>query len=106
MSWTSDIKPGQVLEITKMVGDKGDELELGEDHKVWGIVLDAENMMVFSKIRQRGYPGAKGDTWTSRVFPTDWADEDSKWAKADDVPDDVPSEFWTIAARAALDDGV
>lgn len=107
MSWTADVKPGQVLKITKMVGDKGGELDLSEDHVVWGIVLDNDNnMMVFSKVDQRGYPHAKGAKWVSRVVPTDWADEDSQWANADDVPDDVPPEFWTIAARAALDDGV
>lgn len=107
MSWTSDVKPGQILKITKMVSDKGGELALGEDHVVWGIVLDNENMMVFSKIKQDGlYRNAKGDAWVSRVLPTDWADEDSQWADSEEVPTDVPPEFWTISAQAALNDGV
>lgn len=108
MSWTADVKPGQVLKISKMVGDHGDELALGEDGVAWGIVLDDENMMVFCKIDQRGYPGASaaGARWTSRVYPTDWADEESEWADADNVPNDVPPEFWPIAARAALNGGV
>lgn len=108
MSWTADVKPGQVLKITKMVDDRGAELDLGEDHTVWGIVLDDESMMVFSKVNQRGYPGAyqAGAKWVSRVYPTDWADENSVWADADEVPDDVPTEFWPIAARAALNEGV
>jgi hypothetical protein len=100
------VKPGQVLKISKMVGEKGDELALGEEGLAWGIVLDDENMMVFCKIDQRGYPGARGSAWTSRVYPTDWADEESEWADADAVPDDVPPEFWPIAARAALNGGV
>jgi len=106
MSWASDTKPGQILKITKMVNDQGSELDLGEDHVVWGIVLDNENMMVFSKVTQRGYPGAysAGAKWVSRVYPTNWADEDSHWADADEVPDDVPQEFWPIAARSALDE--
>lgn len=106
MTWATDVKPGQVLKISKMAGDKGDELALGEEGIAWGVVLDDENMMVFCKIDQRGYPGAKGASWTSRVYPTNWADEGSEWADADNVPADVPPEFWPIAARAALNGGV
>lgn len=105
MSWKTDTKPGQILKITKMVSDRGQELDLGEDHVTWGIVLDDESMMVFSKVDQRGYPGAMGKSkWVSRVYPIDWADEDSHWADADEVPEDVPQEFWPIAARCALDE--
>src|SRR4051812_46821889 len=100
MSWTSDIKPGQILRITKMVSDKGGELDLDEERPAWGIVLDDENMMVFTEVDQsykyRGAPNA--NAWVSRVYPTDWADEESRWADADEVPDNVPPEFWSIAA--------
>lgn len=107
MSWTADVKPGQVLKISKMVGDKGDELALGEDGVAYGIVLDDANMMVFTKIDQQGfYRGASGLSWVSRVYPTDWADEESDWVKDDEVPADIPSEFWPIAAQAALNGGV
>jgi hypothetical protein len=108
MTWAADCKPGQILKITKMVSDKGGELALGEDNVAWGIVLDNENMMVFTEVDQSGfYRGApNASRWVSRVYPTDWADEDSVWADADEVPATVPSEFWPIAAQAALNDGV
>lgn len=107
MSWTVDVKPGQVLKITKMVGDHGDELALGDDNVAWGIVLDDVSMMVFCKVSQLGYPGAKGEMiWTSRVYPTDWADEDSERPEADEVAPDVPREFWAISAQAGLNGGV
>jgi hypothetical protein len=108
MAWAADVKPGQVLKITKMVSDHGGELALGDDHVAWGIVLDDANMMVFTEVDQSGfYRGAPNAArWVSRVYPTEWADEDSEWANADAVPDDVPPEFWSIAAQAALNDGV
>jgi hypothetical protein len=108
MSWTADVKPGQVLKITKMVGDKGDELALGEEGVAFGIVLDSDSMMVFTQIDQQGfYRGAPlAHAWVSRVYPTDWADEDSRWLKDDEVPSDVPPEFWSIAAQAALNGGI
>jgi hypothetical protein len=106
VTWAADAKPGQILKITKMVNDHGDELALGEDGEAYGIVLDDENMMVFRKADQHGYPGANGAKWVSRVYPIDWADEDSEWADADRVPQDVPNEFWPIAAQAGLNGGV
>lgn len=106
MSWTADVKPGQVLRITKMIEHYSHQMDITDEHPVWGIVLDDETMLVFSKIDQHGYPNAKGERWVSRVMPTEWADEDSRWAKAEEVPEDVPVEFWPIAARAALDEGV
>lgn len=103
MSWKADTRPGHILKITKMVNDQGQELGLGEDNTVWGIVLDDELMMVYSKLAQRGYPGAKGDNWVSRVYPIDWADEDSENVEAEAVPDDVPEDFWPLSARVALE---
>jgi hypothetical protein len=99
--------PGNVLKISKFDESHADELGLGEDgaEGAYGIVLDDDNMMVFCKIRQRGYPGAKGNSWTSRVYPIAWA-EPEHTERVEDGPDDLPTEFWPIAAQAALNGGL
>lgn len=108
---TADVRPGQVLRITRMGHGENtlaDELGLGDGHIAYGIVLDAENMMVFTQIEQHGYPGAKGGKmWASRVYPTGWCDvQTTEAVEADAVQEDVPPEFWPISARAGLNGGI
>lgn len=102
MTWNvGKVKPGEVLRITKLVNDHGVEVE----NDAWGIVLDDEDMMLFAK-RERIY-GSRGDQshegWSSRVCPITWADEDTEIAVADQVPDDMPADFWPLSARLSLE---
>jgi hypothetical protein len=93
-------KPGEVLRVTKLVNDNDTQIE----DDAWGVVLDDEDMMLFIK-RERIY-GSRGDQshdgWSSRVCPIGWADEDTQVAAADEVPQDVPADFWALSARLTL----
>jgi hypothetical protein len=70
MAWAADVKPGQVLKITKMVSDHGGELALGDDHVAWGIVLDDANMMVFTEVDQSGFYRGSADRHGAVVVPS------------------------------------
>jgi hypothetical protein len=101
MTWTTRTKPGDVLRITKLVNANGVQIE----DDCWGIVLDDEDMMLFVP-RTRDPHANKSQAhegWSSRVCPIDYADEDSEVAVADDVPKDVPDDFWALVARLQLE---
>lgn len=89
---------GSVLRITRLVNDFG--TQVSDD--AWGIVLDGEDMMVFEK-RERDLRVLTSVTgWISRVCPLGWGDEDFALAKVEDVPADIPPDFWPLAARLTL----
>jgi hypothetical protein len=100
MTWKTRTKPGEVLRITKLVNTNGVEIE----NDCWGIILDDEDMMLY--IRRERDPRANKaqahEGWSSRVCPIDYADEDSELAKADDIPEDVPADFWPLASQLQL----
>ena len=100
MSWhVGTVKPGDVLRITKLVNSNG--IQMSDD--AWGVVLDDEDMMVFEKREKDWRIPSSVAGWSSKVCPIDWADEDSKLAVADEVPADVPADFWPLAARLSLE---
>lgn len=104
---TSNLTPGNVLKVTVMEDDEGQRLGYGvvDAKSVYGIVLDAETVMVFYELEQHGYRGANGNKWVSRVWPLHWIKEPTP-IESSEVPDDVPSEFWPISAQAGLNGGV
>lgn len=100
MTWTTRVRPGDILRVTKLVNDNGIQIE--DDG--WGIVLDDEDMMLFVHRERdpRANDAQAHEGWSSRVTPINWADEDSEIAAADAVPQDMPADFWPLVARLQL----
>lgn len=92
------MKPGNVLRITKLVDDWGQEIS----SDAYGIILDDEDMMVFRRTEKDPRIPTSVSGWASQVCPIGWADEDSETAVADDVPKDIPDDFWPLVARLSL----
>lgn len=101
MTWhTGTVHAGDVLRITKLVDNWG--VDISDD--AWGIALDDEDMMVFIKREKPGHFSKQAvGGWSSQVCPIGWADEDTRAADADDVPKDIPDDFWPLAARLSLE---
>jgi hypothetical protein len=87
-----------VLRITKLVDQWGQEIS----NDAWGIVLDDEDMMVFRKMEAHPMVKTSVSGWASQVCPLGYADEDTQVAVADDVPADVPDDFWPLAVSLQL----
>jgi hypothetical protein len=100
MSWKTYTKPGDVLRITKLVNENGIQVE----DDAWGIVLDNVDMIVYVKRTRIAGANEKQsfDGWSSRVCAIDWADEDTEIAKAEEVPEDIPPDFWPLTASIQL----
>jgi hypothetical protein len=101
MTWKTETKPGDVLRITKLTGTF--DVEISDD--AWAVVLDDEDMMVFIKRERDPRVLTSVAGWTSQVCPIGYADaETTQIALADEVPEDMPQDFWPLAARLALGD--
>lgn len=92
MSWT----PGNVLVVKEI---KKFDLP---DEGAFAIVLDEEDAMLFFKA-ECGVGGTRREIgWRSGVEPLADLGDDTRLAGDDEVPDDVPADFWPLSARSAM----